>query len=88
MNTQIDIEVVNNKVDELNTKEISEDLFIQIYTAKDLATTETENSNQLVKLLKNEVDEYKLSNQTGKIFFDEFIYVADSNPKCNTFVVS
>ncbi|MFZ7792211.1 coiled-coil domain-containing protein [Acinetobacter lwoffii] len=75
MNTQIDIEVVNNKVDELNTKEISEDLFIQIYTAKDLATTETENSNQLVKLLKNEVDEYKLSNQTGKIFFDEFIYV-------------
>lgn len=75
MNTQVDIDVVNNKVDELNTKEISEDLFIQLYTAKDLSTTETESSNQLVKLLKNEVDEYKLSNQTGKIFFDEFIFI-------------
>ncbi|WP_180023138.1 hypothetical protein [Acinetobacter sp. YH1901134] len=75
MNTSVDIEELNNQANELNTKEISDELFIQIYTAKDLACTETASNNQLVKLLKNQVDEYKLSNQTGKIIFDEFIFI-------------
>ena len=54
MNTSVDIEALNNQIDEVNTKEISDELFIEIYTAKDLADTKTESNNQLVKLLKNQ----------------------------------
>ncbi|PJI35885.1 hypothetical protein [Acinetobacter pseudolwoffii] len=75
MSSQVDIEVINTKTDELLSKELNEELFIEIYSGKNLSNTKIENTNQLVKLFKNETTQYKLSNQVGRIIFDDFIFV-------------
>lgn len=75
MSSQLDIEEINTKTNELLNKELTRDLFIDIYSAKNLSNAKIENTNQLVKLLKNETTQYKLSNQVGRIIFDDFIFV-------------
>ncbi|NNH37940.1 hypothetical protein [Acinetobacter terrae] len=75
MNTSIDIESINSIVEETLNLEINEELFINLYKAQNLLGTETNNQNQLTKLLKNEVSEYTLSKHGGKISFDEFIFI-------------
>lgn len=75
MSLQVDIELINTKTDELLNKEVNEELFVEVYQAKNLSNTKIENTNQLVKLFKNETTQYKLSNQIGRIIFDDFIFV-------------
>lgn len=75
MSSQVDIELINTKTDELLNKELNEELFVEVYQAKNLSNTKIENTNQLVKLFKNETTQYKLSNQVGRIIFDDFIFV-------------